>query len=320
MGSGSQLRAVPPFPSQCLLDGWTRRPAVASLLDMPATSEYIQQVIATFQAATRANQDTPGRDGNVVVITPDMADDVMITADLHGHRRNFNLILRHADLDHNPRRHLVMQEVCHGGPTYPTSGGCMSHTMLEDVARLKAKYPDRFHFLLSNHEWAELVDYPILKSRRMLNVVFRQGINEMYGEAGERVRQVYLPFIESCPLAIRLPGDVFLSHSAPENVDKNRWDTTLLDRPLEAEDLKEHGDLFWLLWGRDYRPENAKAFAKMVNAKVLIHGHDPCPTGFNVPNDTQIVLDCCSDKACYVILPTNRGWTQNQIVERIKRL
>jgi hypothetical protein len=56
---------------------------------------------------------------------------------------------RLADLDRNPRRHLIMQEVCHGGPTYP-DGGCKSHRMLEDVARLKVRYPERFHFLLSN--------------------------------------------------------------------------------------------------------------------------------------------------------------------------
>nr|NKB45418.1 hypothetical protein [Alphaproteobacteria bacterium] len=83
------------------------------------------------------NLNTPGREHNVVRITPEMGDEVMITADLHGHRRNYAKIRRIADLANNPKRHLVLQEVCHGGPTYPSNGGCMSHTMLEDVARLK---------------------------------------------------------------------------------------------------------------------------------------------------------------------------------------
>ena len=52
----------------------------------------------------------------------------MVTGDLHGHRRNFNLIRRIAASDNIPERHLVLQEVCHGGPTYPQNGGCMSHT------------------------------------------------------------------------------------------------------------------------------------------------------------------------------------------------
>jgi hypothetical protein len=44
----------------------------------------------------------------------------------------------------------------------------MSHRMLEDVARLKVRYPDRFHFILSNHELAELTEFPIMKSRKLL--------------------------------------------------------------------------------------------------------------------------------------------------------
>jgi hypothetical protein len=102
---------------------------------MAATIEYIESIIAAFEAATDANLSTPCREGNVIVITPDVADEVMITADVHGHRRNFNLIRRLADLDNRPRRHLILQEVCHGGTTYP-NGGDMSHTLLEDVAAI----------------------------------------------------------------------------------------------------------------------------------------------------------------------------------------
>ena len=72
--------------------------------------------------------------------------------------------------------------------------------------------------------------------------------------------------------------------------------------------------------GRDYREANARAFAEIVDAKVLITGHEPCPEGFNTPNPYQVVLDCCADKACYVILPTDIEPTQAEIVERIQKL
>jgi hypothetical protein len=195
----------------------------------------------------------------------------------------------------------------------------MSHTMLEDVARLKVKYPERFHFLLSNHEWAELTDYPILKAKKMLNLMFRLGLQEVYGPATEKVREAYMPFLRSCPLAVRLPGDVFICHSAPEQVDRQRFDHTIFNRPLEADDFQEHGDMFRMLWGRDYRPENAKEFARLVKANVLIHGHEPCPEGHRVPNDTQIILDCCADKASYVILPM-QPFSHGEIVKRIQPL
>ncbi len=151
---------------------------------MPATLDFATEVIDICRQAAEANRDCAARRGNVVCLTPDNADDLMIVADLHGNRLNFEKLLGIADLDGHPRRHLIMQEVCHGGPEYPGGdGGCMSHLLLEDCIRLKTEYPERFHFLLSNHELAELGDFPICKSRRMLNLQFRCGINEMYGDA-----------------------------------------------------------------------------------------------------------------------------------------
>lgn len=287
---------------------------------MVATPAYTDQIIDTFRRATEANENTPGREGNVLTLTPEVADDVMITADLHGHRRNFNSIKKIADLERQPRRHLILQEVCHGGASYPSNGGCMSHTMLEDVARLKATYPERVHFLLSNHELSELTDYPILKGKKMLNLLFRLGIQEMYGSASERVREAYNDFIRSCPLAVRLPGDVFVCHTLPERNDSRPFDRSVLSRSWEPEDLIEHGPVFDLVWGRDYRPENAKAFAKTVTAKVLINGHEPCPEGYSVPNDLQIILDCCSEPACYLMVPTDRELSHSDLVARIQRL
>lgn len=287
---------------------------------MIATLEFIDGVIASYHRAAEANRNTPTRKGNVVYLDAECGDDVMITADLHGHRKNFNAIRRIADLANHPRRHLVLQEVCHGGPTYPTNGGCMSHSMLEDVARLKNNFPDRVHFLLSNHEAAEVIDYPILKAKKMLNLLFRMGLQEVYGPACEKVRQAAVQFIQSCPVAIRLPGDVWLTHSAPERCQLEGFDRGVLERPLEYDDFQEHSDLFRMLWGRDHRTENAQAFADALGAKVLIHGHEPCCEGSAVPNSLQIILDCCHDKGRYVIVPLDRGYTQQEIVGRIQAL
>ena len=287
---------------------------------MVASIEYIEKIIATYGEATEANLQTLARVGNVVVISPEFADEVMITGDLHGHRRNFNAIRKIAALDQHPRRHLVLQEVCHGGPTYPTNGGCMSHAMLEDVAKLKATYPEQVHFILGNHELAELTDYPIQKNKQMLNLMFRLGLQQIYGPAAEKVRDAYYPFIRSCPLAVRLPGGVFISHSVPEGVDTRHFDSSIFFREIDPVEYYERTGVFELVWGRDYRQENASAFAELMQAKVLINGHEPCPEGFNTPNDTQIIMDCCSEKACYVILPTAGELSQAEIVERIKKL
>ncbi len=274
---------------------------------MVASIEYIERVIATFTAAAEANLHTPSRQGNLVVLDGTAADELMVTGNLHGHRRNFNLIRRIAALEKHPRRHVLVQEVCHGGPTYPQNGGCMSHAVLEDVAKFKVQFPDRVHFILANHELAELTDYPIQKNKQMLNLQFRLGLQQMYGVASEKVREAYLPFLQSCPLAVRMPNGVFISHSLPEGVDSRDFDTTIFDRPVPLSEYFERKAVFELVWGRDYRPENAAAFARMVGAKVLIHGHEPCPEGFSVPNPTQIILDCCGETRLLRLLADRRA-------------
>ena len=288
---------------------------------MVASIKYIESVIASYGQATEANLHTPGREGNLVVLSAEEADEVMITGDLHGHRRNFNAIRRLADLDAHPRRHLVLQEVCHGGPTYPANGGCMSHAMLEDVTRLKVEYPERVHFILGNHELSELTDYPIQKNKQMLNLLFRLGLQQMYGPATEKVREAYFPFLRSCPLAVRLPSSgIFISHSVPQDVDTRGFDASIFTRQIEPEEFYEQSGIFKLVWGRDYRQENAAAFAELIDATVLINGHEPCPQGYSTPNDVQIIIDCSNAKACYTILPTDRELTHGDVVARIEKL
>jgi hypothetical protein len=118
----------------------------------------------------------------------------------------------------------------------------------------------------------------------------------------------------------RLPGNLLVSHSLPERLEQEAFDQTILGRALELADYSERGAVFSMLWGRDYRSENADIFARLVGANVLIHGHDPCPEGYKVPNGRQIILDCSSSPATYLLLPTTETLTHGQIVDRIQRL
>jgi hypothetical protein len=287
---------------------------------MVATIEYIEKVIETYNKAVEANANTEFREGNIIELKSAWADEVMVTADLHGDRPNFNAIRRIADLANHPRRHLVLQEVCHGGPTYPTNGGCMSHMMLEDVAKLKVQFPQQVHFLLSNHELAEVMDFPIVKNQKMLNLLFRFGMQEMYGPAMDKVREAFIPFVRTLPLAVRVEGGVWISHTLPENVDRAGMDMALFDRELVRDDLLEGSPAYSFVWGRDFRQQNADAFAAKVLSKVLIHGHEPCPEGFETPNSRQIILDSNGENGSYIILPVGKELTQEEIVARVKRL
>jgi hypothetical protein len=287
---------------------------------MIASPQEVQNVIATFDQAAEANRQMPGRQGGTVALSTAAADEVMLTGDMHGNRQNFDELCRRAALAVNPRRQLVLQEICHGGPRYPDAGGCMSHAMLEDVAALIAKYPQQVHLLLGNHELAELVDFPIRKNNQLLNVSFRLGLRQRYGAAAEEVRRALLRFLWSCPLAMRLPQGVLVTHSLPERVDTQGFDPSVLMRPLGPGDCGEDAEIFRLVWGRDYRRKNTQAFCAATGAKLLITGHEPCVTGFSQPSDLQVILDCCGDRAAYVILPVGVELSQAEIVRLIETL
>ena len=244
----------------------------------------------------------------------------MITGDIHGHRRNFNRIAKTAALDAHPRRHLILQEVCHGGPTY--SEQRRLHVAHHARGRRPAHrpHPGRVHFLLSNHELAEMTEYPIQKNKKMLNLLFRLGLQQIYGPATDRVREAMVSFLQSCPLGAWMPDRVLVTHSIPEKAATRPFDRTIFTRRLDTLEYFERTSIFDLLWGRNFREENAQAFARLMEADVFINGHEPCPEGFDVPNSFQVVLDCSGDKARYVILSPNRPWTQAEIVARIKPL
>lgn len=273
-----------------------------------------------YRLAAEANRNTVARRGNVIDLAAPDASDVLVSADLHGHRLNFNRLGRLAQLETHPGRHVIVQEVLHGGPCYPSGQGCMSHLLLEDVARWKLEYPQRVHFLMSNHELSELTDFPIAKGGRILNLQLRLGMQEQYGDAAEAVRSAAVEFLASCPLAVRLSNGVFICHGSPSGVDTEGFDAGVFQRPLTPEDLAPGGEVFRMVWGRDFRPANAAAFAKLVQADVLIHGHEPCDRGYAVPNRQQIILDCCGNKACCLLLPIDQRLTHAQIIERIRPL
>lgn len=267
-------------------------------------------------AGVEANFRTPIREGNQLVLRPEDGDDVLISADLHGHVENFRRILEAAELDRRPRRHLVLQEVCHGGPTYHGSA-CRSHAMLEEVIRLKVRYPNRVHFLLSNHELSEQTGYPITKDGKILLVTFRMGIAAVYGDRSEAVHAALTAFIASCPLALRV-GEVLVCHSAPEKMETFGFDASVFDRPWTLEDVSQGGSVFRLVWGRDYREENASAFAERVGAGYMIHGHTPCAAGFNTPNSRQLILDCSAEPSAYALLPTSGPHTAETIAACVR--
>ena len=284
---------------------------------MVASISYIEKTIDTYRAATEVNLTHAARVGNIVVLTPELADEVMITGDLHGHRRNFNLIRRLAALDDQPAPPPRLQEVCHGGPTYPQRRLHVAHDARGRGAA-EGRVSERVHFILGNHELAELTDYPIQKNRQMLNLLFRLGMQQMYGPATEKVREAYLPIHPTvAPWQCGCPAACWSAIAFPERADTRPFDRTVFTRELEpVEYLREAAGVQPGVGAR-LPAGKRQAFAEQVGAEVIVNGHEPCQQGYGTPNSTQVILDSCNDRASYVMLGITEKLTHAEIVARI---
>ncbi len=262
------------------------------------------KVLPVLRRASSLFRGTPGRKGGVVRLAEGRVDDVMVVGDLHGNLAAFRQVLERASLDRNTGRHLVLQELIHGRWMYPDDGGEQSHRLVELVCALKCRYPDRVHWILGNHELSELTGRPIMKDGEPLNALFRRGLETAYQADTAVVIAALHDVFRSLPLAVRTPNRVFISHTIPDGVDLDRFDTSLLDENVWS---KEHaargGTIYALTWGRDTSTETVDRFASMIDADWFVTGHQTCDEGFYQANHRQLIVDGTDPHPAYCLFP-----------------
>jgi hypothetical protein len=278
-----------------------------------------RKMLYTLGRAAELFRMTPGRTGGLVRL--DAADDVLVVGDLHGNIPAFRRILETAALDANPRRHLVLQELVHGQKMYPNDGGDRSHQLVDVVAALKCRYPERVHLILGNHELSEITSRPIAKAGVPLNALFRLGIETAYAEHADEIYAAYIALFTSLPLACRTPNRVFLCHTIPDPVDVEKLEASVLDAERwPAEWMARGGPIYGLTWGRCTDGENIEAFAQIVDADLFITGHQPCDNGFRQANHRQIIIDGTDPAPTYCLFPAQGDVTIASLLEGVRSL
>src|ERR1700712_3226998 len=183
-----------------------------------------EQAIETFQNATEENQREPFREQNVVILPAE--GDVWIAGDVHDHRRNFDKFLKAADLGNNPQRHLVLQELIHGDH-FDADGAEESWGTLLRAAELKGSYPDRVHFLLANHDLAQIHGRGIMKGSISVCEAFNKGVKKAFPGHSGMVQVAITEFLLSFPLAVRCPFGIFFCHSLPRDEEMATFDYSI---------------------------------------------------------------------------------------------
>jgi hypothetical protein len=272
--------------------------------------------IAVFKAAAQANASDTCRKGNIVVL-PDTGR-LVATGDLHGHRRNFEKIVRYAQLDASPNNHVILHEMIHGGPT-DAKGGDLSFEMIHEACKLKVRHPNQVHFLLGNHDLAQMSGQDIARQGTRCLDAFEAGMKNRFGPRAPEVIKSLYAFFRSQPIACRA-GVIFFSHSTPARRFFADFDPTVFERPITATDCERPGSVYSLVWGRVFDQPTADNLARRLNCELFIIGHEPQPEGWHAPTNRHIILASDHNHGVCMAIQLGRKYTQGELTKLIKPL
>ena len=278
----------------------------------------IQSAIDTLNRATEQNLEDPVREGSLLRF-PDYVQ-VVMTGDLHGHRRNFEKLVWFCHLETTPTRHVLLHELIHAEPE-GLNNVDRSVELLLDAAKWKTFFPEQVHFLQSNHERAQLQSHQITKGGRIVTDDFERGVAEALETAKiDGALEAINDFIASLPLAGRSPNRIFFSHSLPDSFAMDTFDPNCVHQPADAVDLSEGGSVYQLVWGRRHTPELLDYLGRIYDVDFFLMGHQPQEFGYAVQFDRLIILASDHNHGVFLPVDCRRSYDIEGLTERIRPL
>ncbi len=276
-----------------------------------------RKTIKLLKKGVEANHAERFRDGNLIRLP--RYGELIITGDLHGHRRNFERIVSYCDLGNNPDRHVVLQEIIHGGPE-DSQGGCLSYKLLFDAIEYKLSFPDRVHFIMGNHDTAFINNAKVMKNGKEMNVAMRSALDREFSRTSEKVKLAIKQFLFSQPLAIRCANRIFIAHSLPADRYVDKFDHSILERQLKINDVVRPGSAYLLTWGRKHSQKLLDKMAQILDADIFILGHQRQETGYRIVGANLMIIASDHDHGCILPIDLAKSYTVEQLMKLTKPL
>ena len=273
-----------------------------------------QTIIDLLNKGIEANNSDKYRRDNLVRLPADGS--LVVTGDLHGHRRNFERIIACADLENNPDRHLILQEIIHGGPE-DALGGCLSYKLLFDVIRYKLSLPDRVHIIMGNHDTAFINRSEVMKDGREMNRAMCQAMEREFGKAAADVELATRQYLFSQPLAVRCDNRIWMSHSLPADRLIEKFDPEILNRQLKINDVVRPGSAYLLTWGRKHSQELLDNMARTFDTYIFILGHQPQEQGWCQAGKNLIIIASNHNHGRLLSIDLAKSYSIEQLIESI---
>ena len=273
-----------------------------------------QTIIDLLNKGTHANLEDNFRQGNVIYLPADGS--LIITGDLHGHRRNFERSVSFADLANNPDRHIILQEVIHGGPE-DSYGGCLSYQLLLDIVRYKLNFPEQVHIIMGNHDTAFINDKEIMKDGREMNRAMSSALKREYKETGDEIIAAMKKFLFSQALAVKCENRIWASHSLPADRFFDKFDPQVLDRDLTKDDIIKPGSAYLITWGRRMSQELLDKMAELLDIDIFVLGHQPQENGWRQEGKNLLIIASNHNHGYILSVDLSKTYTIEQLIENL---
>lgn len=271
-------------------------------------------IVDLLNEGKEANNADKFRRGNVIYLPA--SGELIVTGDIHGHRRNFERVVAFADLENNLERHILLQEIIHGGPQDAQSG-CLSYRVLFDAVRYKLSFPDRVHIILGNHDVACISEINVMRGGKEMNQSMSLALEREFQQDSNDIKSAIKQFLLSQPLAVRCENRIWLSHSLPSNRLVNKFDRQILDRPVERDDFARPGSAYLLTWGRKHNQKTLDKMAELLDADIFILGHQAQPQGWSRAGENLIIIASDHNHGCLLPVELAKSYTIETLIESI---
>ncbi len=276
-----------------------------------------QTIVDLLNKGIEAGNADKFRRGNLIHLPAEGS--LTIAGDIHGHRRNFERVVAFADLANNPDRHIVLQEIIHGGPE-DSQGGCLSYKLLFDVVRYKLSFPDHVHIIMGNHDTAFINNSEVMKNGKEMNRAMRLALDREFRGAGSDVELAIRQFLFSQPLAVRCDNRIWVSHSLPGDRYIDKFDPNILDRQLKINDVVRPGSAYLLTWGRKHSQTLLDKMAKLFDVDIFILGHQWQEEGWCQAGKNLIIIASDHNHGCLLSISLAESYTVEQLIDSIAPL
>jgi len=275
------------------------------------------QVVETLGAASDENRMEPARQEQVVHLPAE--GELWMTGDLHDHRRNFEKLLKAVDLGNHPNRHLVLHELIHGDH-YDATGAEESWITLYRAAELKCDFPQQVHFLLANHDLAQIHGKGIMKAGLSVCEAFTKGVRRAFEGQHTLVNVAISEFLLSLPLAVRAENGIFCCHSMPTDDQIDAFDFSIFERELSGPDYAQRtGPVYQLIWGRHMSPATVDKFADKVGADLIITGHQPQEMGYTINGNRHLIVASDHNQGVFLPIDLSRKYDMESLVSNVQK-